>query len=156
MRVPLFYDFLVCSKTSIYWIRINLQSLPIFAHSWSIIHYSLSIFAHQFVHLDEDDWIAFTMEDLFRTKVSVLGPARYGTMYKAMLEDGRYVAVRRFRKNMTKGHREFKFEAEVLGKIQHHNLLGIRACYMEQDRKLIIFDYMPKGSLYNLLHGKTS
>jgi serine/threonine protein kinase len=58
---------------------------------------------------------------------------------------------------ITKGHKEFEAEAVVLSRFLHPNLLALRAYYLgPKGEKLLIFDYMPKGSLSAFLHGQTS
>ena len=85
------------------------------------------------------------------------GKSTYGTVYKATLEDGSLVAVKRLREKITKGHKDFEAEAAVLGRIRHPNLLALRAYYLgPKGKKLLVFDYMPKGSLTLFLHGQTS
>ena len=59
------------------------------------------------------------------------------------------------RKKITKGPREFETEVNFLGKIRHPNLLALRAYYLGPNgEKLLVFDYMPKGSLAAFLHGE--
>ncbi|CAH2042066.1 unnamed protein product [Thlaspi arvense] len=43
----------------------------------------------------------------------------------------------------------------VLGKIKHNNVLPLRAYYYSKDEKLLVFDFMPAGSLSALLHGES-
>jgi serine/threonine protein kinase len=113
-----------------------------------------STFVHQLVHFD--DPILFTMEDLLEAEAEVLGKGTYGTVYKTKLENGRILAVKRLRQDMIKDHRELKAEMAVLGKVRHSNLLGLRAYHLGSDEVFVVFDYMPKGSLHDLLHGQIS
>nr|CAB3491095.1 unnamed protein product [Digitaria exilis] len=103
------------------------------------------------VHFD----VGFTsdLNDLLRASAEVLRKDTYGTVYKAELENGTIVFVRRFGVEMTKDQKNFKAEIAVLGKIRHPNLLAPIACHVGRDEKLIIMDYMPRGSLSDFLHG---
>jgi serine/threonine protein kinase len=66
------------------------------------------------------------------------------------------VAMKRLMEKITKGHGEFEAEAAVLGKIRHPNLLTLRVYYLgHKGEKLLVFDYMPKGSLSAFLHGQS-
>ncbi|CAN4087457.1 unnamed protein product [Withania somnifera] len=97
----------------------------------------------------------FNADDLLCATADILGKSTYGTVYKATLEDGSQVAVKRMREKIAKGQREFEKEVNVLGKIRHPNLLAIRAYYLgTKGEKLLIFDYMPKGSLATFLHAR--
>ena len=107
------------------------------------------------VHFDGP--LAFTADDLLCATAEIMGKSTYGTVYKATLEDGSLVAVKRLREKITKGHKDFEAEAAVLGRIRHPNLLALRAYYLgPKGEKLLVFDYMPKGSLTSFLHGQIS
>jgi serine/threonine protein kinase len=59
------------------------------------------------------------------------------------------------REKTTKGQKEFEAEVASLGKIRHPNLLALRAYYLgPKGEKLLVFDYMSRGSLASFLHGK--
>ncbi|KAL5206059.1 hypothetical protein ABZP36_034268 [Zizania latifolia] len=105
------------------------------------------------VHFDGP--MAFTADDLLCATAEIMGKSTYGTVYKATLEDGSLVAVKRLREKITKGHKDFEAEAAVLGKIRHPNLLPLRAYYLgPKGEKLLVLDFMPKGSLSAFLHGR--
>ncbi|KAL3365560.1 hypothetical protein AABB24_010597 [Solanum stoloniferum] len=106
------------------------------------------------VHFDGP--IVFTADDLLCATAEIMGKSTYGTVYKATLEDGDQVAVKRLREKITRGQREFESEVNILGKIRHPNLLALRAYYMgPKGEKLLVFDYMPKGSLATFLHARS-
>ncbi|XP_050385870.1 probable leucine-rich repeat receptor-like protein kinase IMK3 [Argentina anserina] len=105
------------------------------------------------VHFDGP--MAFTADDLLCATAEIMGKSTFGTVYKATLEDGSEVAVKRLREKITKGQREFETEVNILGKIRHRNLLAMRAYYLgPKGEKLLVFDYMPKGSLAAFLHAR--
>ncbi|WOL20715.1 putative inactive receptor kinase [Canna indica] len=95
---------------------------------------------------------SFDLEDLLRASAEVLGKGSVGTSYKAVLEDGTTVAVKRLR-DVTVSKREFEEHMESLGKLEHDNLLPLRAYYYSKDEKLLVLDYLSAGSLSSLLHG---
>ncbi|CAK9153203.1 unnamed protein product [Ilex paraguariensis] len=95
---------------------------------------------------------SFDLEDLLRASAEVLGKGSLGTTYKAVLEEGTAVVVKRL-KDVVATKREFEQQMEVLGKIKHENVVPLRAFYYSNDEKLLVYDYMPAGSLSALLHG---
>ncbi|GFS33597.1 inflorescence meristem receptor-like kinase 2 [Actinidia rufa] len=102
-----------------------------------------------------DGQMTFTADDLLCATAEIMGKSTYGTVYKATLEDGSQVAVKRLREKITRGQKEFETEANLLGKIRHPNLLALRAYYIgPKGEKLLVFDYMPKGSLASFLHAR--
>ena len=94
----------------------------------------------------------FDLEDLLRASAEVLGKGTFGTAYKATLEMGVAVAVKRL-KEATVPEKEFREKLEEVGRTDHENLVPLRAYYYSRDEKLLVYDYMPMGSLSALLHG---
>ncbi|KAL1568415.1 non-specific serine/threonine protein kinase [Salvia divinorum] len=95
----------------------------------------------------------FELEDLLRASAEMLGKGGLGTAYKAVLDDGNVVAVKRLKDLVATGKKEFEQQMEVLGKLKHPNLVELKAYYFAKDEKLLVYDYMPKGNLFWLLHG---
>ncbi|CAI9100248.1 OLC1v1037201C1 [Oldenlandia corymbosa var. corymbosa] len=95
---------------------------------------------------------SFDLEDLLRASAEVLGKGSVGTSYKAVLEEGTTVVVKRL-KDVVVTKKEFEQTMEALGKLKHDNVLPLRAYYYSRDEKLLVSDYMPAGSLSALLHG---
>ncbi|KAG0463862.1 hypothetical protein HPP92_019931 [Vanilla planifolia] len=95
----------------------------------------------------------FELEDLLRSSAEMLGKGGYGTAYKAILDDGSMVAVKRLRDIHVAGKREFERHMELLGRLRHPNIVPLKAYYFAREEKLLVYDFMPGGSLYSLLHG---
>ncbi|PQQ01296.1 putative inactive receptor kinase [Prunus yedoensis var. nudiflora] len=94
----------------------------------------------------------FDLEDLLRASAEVLGKGTFGTTYKAALELGVSMAVKRL-KEVTVPEMVFREKIEEIGGMDHVNLVPLRAYYYSRDEKLLVYDYMPMGSLSALLHG---
>ncbi|CAL9771616.1 unnamed protein product [Musa acuminata subsp. burmannicoides] len=94
----------------------------------------------------------FDLEDLLRASAEVLGKGTFGTAYKAVLETGMTVAVKRL-KDVNLQETEFREKMEAIGAIDHPNLVPLMAYYFSKDEKLLVYEYMPMGSLSALLHG---
>lgn len=95
----------------------------------------------------------FDLEDLLRASAEVLGKGSYGTTYKAILDDGTTVVVKRL-KDVLAGKREFEQQMESIGRVRPHpNVIPVHAYYYSKDEKLIVYDYVPAGSLFARLHG---
>ncbi|XP_057810667.1 probable leucine-rich repeat receptor-like protein kinase At1g68400 [Salvia miltiorrhiza] len=95
----------------------------------------------------------FELEDLLRASAEMLGKGGLGTAYKAVLDDGNVVAVKRLKDLGGTGKKEFEQQMEVVGKLKHPNLVDLKAYYFAKDEKLLVYDYMPNGNLFWLLHG---
>ncbi|KAK4490421.1 hypothetical protein RD792_001098 [Penstemon davidsonii] len=94
----------------------------------------------------------FDLEELLRASAEVLGKGTFGTVYKAVMEIGLSVAVKRLR-DISMGEKEFRAKMDEIGKFEHENIVPLRAYYYNRDEKLLVFDYLPMGSLSALLHG---
>ncbi|XP_047095306.1 probable inactive receptor kinase At5g58300 [Lolium rigidum] len=99
----------------------------------------------------------FDLEDLLRASAEVLGKGSHGTTYKAVLEDGTTVVVKRL-KEVVAGKKEFEQQMEIIDRLgQHHQgVVPLRAFYYSKDEKLLVYDYVPPGSLSAALHGNKS
>lgn len=97
----------------------------------------------------------FELEELLRASAEMLGKGGFGVAYKAVLDDGNVVAVKRLKEHGSNvsGKKEFEQQMEVLGKLRHENVVSLMAYYVAKDEKLLIYDYMPNGNLFWLLHG---
>ncbi|XP_058750461.1 probable leucine-rich repeat receptor-like protein kinase At1g68400 [Vicia villosa] len=95
----------------------------------------------------------FELEDLLRASAEMLGKGTLGTVYKAVLDDGSVVAVKRLKEVHIGGKKEFEQRMEVIGRLRHNNIVSLKAYYFARDEKLLVFDYMVNGSLFWLLHG---
>lgn len=109
---------------------------------------------NKLVFLEGSGVYSFDLEDLLRASAEVLGKGSMGTCYKAVLEDGTTVVVKRM-KDVVISKKEFQMQMEALGKINHENVVPLRAFYYSNDEKLLVYDYMTAGSLSALLHGTT-
>ncbi|XP_011076353.1 probable leucine-rich repeat receptor-like protein kinase At1g68400 [Sesamum indicum] len=97
----------------------------------------------------------FELEDLLRASAEVLGLGTFGISYKARLENGNTVAVKRL-KDVSVSFEDFQKHMNVIGKMRHENVDKPRAYYYSRDEKLLVYDCYDKQSLSDLLHEKTT
>ncbi|EOX91550.1 Leucine-rich repeat protein kinase family protein isoform 2 [Theobroma cacao] len=94
------------------------------------------------------------LETLLKASAYILGATGSSIMYKAVLEDGTSLAVRRIGENSVDRFRDFETQVRVIAKLVHPNLVRIRGFYWGVDEKLIIYDFVPNGSLANARYRK--
>ncbi|KAJ0614779.1 putative protein kinase RLK-Pelle-LRR-III family [Helianthus annuus] len=95
---------------------------------------------------------AFDLEELLRASAEVLCKGTFGMLYKAILEDGTSVVVKRL-KDLSVGKREFEQQMGIVGSIKHENVIELRAYYYSKDEKLTVCEYYGQGSVAAMLHG---
>ncbi|TYH68842.1 hypothetical protein ES332_D05G016500v1 [Gossypium tomentosum] len=84
-----------------------------------------------------------------------IGKGGFGTVYRAVLDSGQVVAIKRAKKEHFENlQTEFSNEVELLPKIDHRNLVKLLGYVDTRDERLIITEYVPNGTLRDHLDGQ--
>ncbi|KAL9411892.1 hypothetical protein AB3S75_045486 [Citrus x aurantiifolia] len=110
-----------------------------------------------------DEGFSLELEDLLRASAYVVGKSKNGIMYKVVVGRGSgmgaptVVAVRRLTEgDATWRFKDFESEVEAIARVQHPNIVRLKAFYYANDEKLLISDFIRNGSLYAALHAGPS
>ncbi|XP_078174991.1 putative proline-rich receptor-like protein kinase PERK6 [Carex rostrata] len=87
---------------------------------------------------------------------NMIGEGGYGIVYKGKLQDGRHVAIKTLRSNGYQGEDEFLKELDLLGRVHHRHLVQLIGCCITEGQSLLVYEYIPRGSLDTYLHGEGS
>ncbi|KAJ0712275.1 putative protein kinase RLK-Pelle-LRR-II family [Helianthus annuus] len=86
---------------------------------------------------------------------NILGKGGFGHVYKGTLQDGTLVAVKRLKDGgAAGGERQFQTEVEMISLAVHRNLLRLYGFCMTPTEKLLVYPYMPNGSVASRLKAK--
>ncbi|KEH20098.1 lectin receptor kinase [Medicago truncatula] len=85
-----------------------------------------------------------------------LGEGGFGGVYKGLLEKNNKleVAVKRVSKGSRQGKKEYISEVRIISKLRHRNLVQLLGWCHEKSELLLVYEYMPNGSLDYHLFGK--
>ncbi|KAF8027928.1 hypothetical protein BT93_E0760 [Corymbia citriodora subsp. variegata] len=95
----------------------------------------------------------FGLADLMRASAEVLGNGGLGSAYKAVMSNGLSVVVKRLREMNALEKDELDAEIRRFAGLRHPNILTPLAYHYRRDEKLLVSEYIPKGSLLYILHG---
>ncbi|KAK4604981.1 hypothetical protein RGQ29_013162 [Quercus rubra] len=106
-----------------------------------------------------NSWRIFTYKELHAAtngfnEENKLGERGFGSVYWGKTYDDLQIAVKKLKAMNSKAEMEFAVEVEVLGRVRHKNLLGLRGYCIGIDQRLIVYNYMPNLSLLSHLHGQ--
>ncbi|TVU01253.1 hypothetical protein EJB05_53292, partial [Eragrostis curvula] len=93
------------------------------------------------------------LESLLKASAEVLGKGVSGSTYKAVLEDGVVVAVKRLSALQFPACRSKAFDRHMrlVGRLRHRHVVGLRGYCNSNGERLLVYDYLPNGSLQSLL-----
>jgi len=74
-------------------------------------------------------------------------------VYRGTFSNGQLVAVKRAQQGSMQGGLEFKTEIELLSRVHHKNLVSLVGFCFDQGEQMLIYEYIPNGSLKESLSG---
>ncbi|XP_072955768.1 uncharacterized protein [Typha angustifolia] len=80
-----------------------------------------------------------------------LGEGGFGWVYKGILPGGQEIAVKRLSINSRQGLIELRNEVVTVTRIQHKNLVRLLGFCLEENEKLLIYEFLPHQSLDKFL-----
>jgi len=97
---------------------------------------------------------------------SLVGEGGFGSVFKGWIDEqgimaakpgmGMVIAVKKLNQESLQGHKEWLAEVNYLGQLHHPNLVKLMGYCSEDDHRLLVYEFMPKGSLENQLFRRGS
>ncbi|XP_051181993.1 receptor-like cytoplasmic kinase 176 [Lolium perenne] len=88
---------------------------------------------------------------------SLLGEGGFGSVFKGWMDErtftpvkpgtGMIVAVKKLKLDSFQGHKEWLAEVNYLGQLSHPNLVKLIGYCLEDEQRLLVYEFMPRGSL---------
>ncbi|KAJ0586643.1 putative protein kinase RLK-Pelle-CrRLK1L-1 family [Helianthus annuus] len=85
----------------------------------------------------------------------VIGKGGFGKVYKGNMINGESllaVAIKRLASESRQGAAEFEAEVKMLSTLRHRNIVSLIGCCIHEQEKILVYEYMSKGSLSDHLH----
>ncbi|EEF51931.1 L-type lectin-domain containing receptor kinase S.1 [Ricinus communis] len=90
------------------------------------------------------------------SKDQLLGSGGFGKVYRGTLSNNTEIAVKCVNHDSKQGLREFMAEISSMGRLQHKNLVQMRGWCRKSNELMLVYDYMPNGSLDRYIFNSTN
>ncbi|GAB4856789.1 hypothetical protein Ancab_014707 [Ancistrocladus abbreviatus] len=97
---------------------------------------------------------------------SVVGEGGFGAVFKGWIDEhslaptrpgtGMVIAAKRLNQEGVQGHKEWLAEINYLGQLHHPNLVKLIGYCLEDEHRMLVYEFMPRGSMENHLFRRSS
>lgn len=103
------------------------------------------------VHLYTNKQLRTATDDF--NPLNKIGEGGFGSVYKGQLKDGKLIAIKVLSAESRQGVKEFLTEINTISKIKHENLVELFGCSVEENQRILVYNYLENNSLAQTLLG---
>ncbi|KAH7654816.1 Non-specific serine/threonine protein kinase protein [Dioscorea alata] len=85
-------------------------------------------------------------------EANVIGRGGFGVVFRGILSDGTVAAIKVLHREGRHGEREFRSEVDLLSRLNSTYLVGLLGYCADQHHRMLVFEFMPNGTLQHHLH----
>ncbi|KAJ0979069.1 hypothetical protein J5N97_014543 [Dioscorea zingiberensis] len=94
----------------------------------------------------------FTYAELYKatngfSSKNFLSEGGFGLVFKGVLNDGQWIAVKQHKAASMQGDKEFRSEVQLLSRARHKNVVKLLGSCLEGNHRLLVYEYISNGSL---------
>ncbi|XP_042520457.1 probable LRR receptor-like serine/threonine-protein kinase At5g45780 isoform X2 [Macadamia integrifolia] len=119
--------------------------------SFPFLSYERQVFEFDMGHLQRFSFRELQIATNNFSPKNILGRGGFGVVYKGFLRNKTVVAVKRLKDPNFTGEVQFQTEVEMIGLALHRNLLQLYGFCMTSNERLLVYPYMPNGSVADRL-----
>lgn len=87
---------------------------------------------------------------------NMIGGGAFGVVYRGSLRDGTQIAIKCLSAESKQGTKEFLTEINMIWNVRHPNLVQLIGCCVEDNNRILVYEYLENNSLANALLGSKS
>ncbi|XP_015089344.1 cold-responsive protein kinase 1 [Solanum pennellii] len=104
---------------------------------------NVTLFSYKQLRIATDDF----------STLNKIGEGGFGSVYKGRLKSGKMAAIKVLSSESKQGVREFLTEIKVISDVDHENLVKLYGCCIEDDHRILVYNYLENNSLAQTLLG---
>ncbi|XP_076887860.1 putative serine/threonine-protein kinase PBL7 [Bidens hawaiensis] len=85
-------------------------------------------------------------------QTNLVSKSGFGYVYRGMLRDGTLSAIKMLHREGKQGERAFRLEVDLLTRLHCPYFVDLLGYCADNQHKLLVFEYIPNGTLYDRLH----
>ncbi|XVF02645.1 hypothetical protein REPUB_Repub04eG0192200 [Reevesia pubescens] len=93
------------------------------------------------------------LEEATNNFTKKIGKGSFGSVYYGKMKDGKEVAVKTMSDSSSQLNKQFVTEVALLSRIHHRNLVPLIGYCEEAHHRILVYEYMPNGTLRDHIHG---